>query len=300
MEEELDMNSLEEKLSRLNSQYQDVTWKCNKKYDELVSEYRKNQPRGDESFDGASREGLLLALSVGYYAFFGTCAISCVTNCDDWWNFDDLMEPWFVLHVIVPTVIIMGIAYLLSLIISLNSTKEYKRVEKLINELERERKQEVDKLQKEYDADKQQIIIKHNQNRETYLKQLRNSNNTLKLKEQVFSDFERVYRIIDKSTHIKKIIFGFCIIINQEDIRISAIQGQSRLYDIGYIYERMQMKNLESIQICEALAVVLSEEVDFMIKEHHKQAITDIKYNGTVIQFVYVEPNMNYKGLEAW
>lgn len=301
------MSSLEEDLSRLNNQYQDEIRKCNIKYDELVREYRKNQPnrKGNRLFSGEWKELLTAGLSVGYVAFIGTCTISCFTNCDDWWSPNcDLdtvwMDSWFQLHVIIPTVIIMGIAFLFELFLEICNAKTYRHVEVSIDELERERKRELDKLQKDHDADKQQIITQYNQKRDVYLKQLRNSKNTLKLKEQVFLDFEKAYKMTDKSAHIKEIIFGFCIIVNQEDIRISATQGQSRFHDMGYTYKRMQMKNLENIQISEALAAVISEEVNFMIKEHYKQAVTDVKCNGTVVQIVFVEPNMNYRGLEAW
>lgn len=296
------MNSLEERLLKLSNPYQDQVRKCNIKYDELVREYKKNKPQEYMSFSGGLKMALSMAFSMGWYAWVGTSVISCFTNCDDWWHCSEFwMESWYQLHVIIPTLIVMGICFLLGLYVNRSSNKTYKNVENSVNGLERERKRELDKLQRDYDIDRQQIIAQYNKNREVYLKQLRDSNNTLKLKEIVFSEFERVYEMIDKSVHIKDIIFEFGIAVNQEDIRIIVMQGRSRLHDMGYIYKRMQMKNLENTEACEALAVVISQEVDFMIKEQHKQAVTDVVIrDGVLVHIGFREPNMNYKGLNTW
>lgn len=314
-----DNNVLKTKLEWLNDNQKKEEWECNVKYDELVREYKKDQPQEYILFSGGLREALKFGVAVGMYAWFGTSVISCFTNCDDWWHCDEFwMESWYQLHVIIPTLIIIVIGFLLGLYTNRSNNKTYRNVENSVNELERERKRELDKLQqkynakrqqigaqyaeneRKYDTKKQEIVAQYNQNRQKYLQQLRNSNNTIKLKQQVMVDFERIYEMIDKSIHIKDILFDFYMTVNQEDIRVSGIKGQSRLHDMGYIYQRLQMKNLENIEQCEALAEVLSEEMDFMIKEHYKQAVTDVKCNGVVVHIVFVEPNMNYKGLEDW
>lgn len=314
-----DNNVLKTKLKEINNNQKKEEQECNVKYDELVKEYKKNQPREYMSFSEELQGGLAEGLLLGGLGFFGTCTISCVTNCTDWWGFDDLVsELWFQLHVIIPTLIIIGIGFLHGLCTGRSNNKTYRDVENSVNELECEREKEMDKLQQKYNAKRQQIdvqyaenerkydtkkqviVAQYNQNRQKYLQQLRNSNNTIKLKQQVMVDFERIYEMIDKSIHIKEILFDFYMTVNQEDIRVSGIKGQSRLHDMGYIYQRLQMKNLENIEQCEALAEVLSEEINFMIKEHYKQASTDVKCNGVVVHIVFVEPNMNYKGLEAW
>lgn len=162
----------EKTLLGLNNEYQDQVQKCNKKYDELVREYRTQHSIKNSNI---TTKVLVFLLS---FSCVGISCLSCIASCSgDWLNcsswgdsktimtdaLEGGLEMWF--EGSGGTIlIIVGIVFLLCVCEKFIFKTRNNRIENSINELERERKRELEKIQEKYEYDRQQINTQYNQN----------------------------------------------------------------------------------------------------------------------------------------
>lgn len=163
----LNMNNQEETLLGLNSQYQEQVRKCNRKYDELVREYKTHNLSKKSNF---WTKILVFILS---FSCISISCYSCIASCGgDWLNgdiktimadgFEGGFEIWFELFG-EKVLIAVGILCLLCVCEKSISKTRNNRIKNSVNALEDERKRELDKLQKKYEHDRQKIVTQYNQ-----------------------------------------------------------------------------------------------------------------------------------------
>lgn len=166
------MNS-EETLLGLNNQYQDQVRKCNKKYDELVREYRMQHSTKNSN---VATKALVCLLSfscvgIGFWSCLASCSgnwLNCSSSGDAKTIMTDALEEgvemWFEVSSGKTILIIVGIVFLLCVYEKFISKTRNNRIKDSINALECERKRELEKLQEKYESDRQKVITQYNLN----------------------------------------------------------------------------------------------------------------------------------------